>query len=562
MASGSGSRLLRPIYYYALAGVVAAVVLVSGGLQVTRTRSELLKIYEGTARTTAESVERLVGQALTLLEVSSRGFTAASETFALDDVLLDYLAGLATDMDQGLQETTTAPAKIADPEVSIQFIPPDKVKALRDPPAVDLVLSLMIGRENVAIRRMKPGQGGIGRLLVAFRRHLGPGFLILEVADENRLPLLKRLLLQEVVAVFRDRQDLLDLILVDENSHLLARLQDEGASHVPVPVGTSDTLSGLNSGMILTRHGERPALDFTKALYFRGGKVGILRLSLSVSGMETIVAESRRTTLFLSGILLAVGFLLVRLIFWRQEKTLVRIHEMEEEIRRREELSALGEMAAGVAHEIRNPLNAISMGLQSLSMGVRGKSGHGQDNDISGELLEMLRREVGRINRIVSEFLSVSRPANLQLTRLNPAKLVEHVFGILLQTAARQQVQVRVEILGSECLITGDWDKLTQALLNLGINALEACNGKGEITLRLTCQKDWIRIEVTDTGPGVAPEHRAQVFRPHFTTKEKGLGLGLFLAQRIVQAHGGSLTLVRDSHPGTTMVATLPLARD
>jgi two-component system sensor histidine kinase HydH len=231
------------------------------------------------------------------------------------------------------------------------------------------------------------------------------------------------------------------------------------------------------------------------------------------------------------------------------------MREMEEEIRRREELSALGEMAAGVAHEIRNPLNAISMGLQSLALGGDGA----RDEGATG-LLETMRREVTRINRIVSDFLAVSRPVAVRTEPVNLGELVEHVAGLLRQAAAGREVEVRAEIPRTPTHLPGDRDKLTQALLNLGINALEACNTKGVVTMRIVSQKGRARIEVSDTGAGVAPEHRPHLFRPHFTTKEKGLGLGLFIAQRIVEAHGGTLALGDSSKRGTTMLVTLPLA--
>jgi two-component system sensor histidine kinase HydH len=217
-------------------------------------------------------------------------------------------------------------------------------------------------------------------------------------------------------------------------------------------------------------------------------------------------------------------------------------------------------MAAGVAHEIRNPLNAISMGLQSLA--IQGGETADSTAKSSVELLETLRREVASINRIVSEFLSVSRPENLEVEELNAAELLDHVCSLLHQTAAEQGVEVRLDKGGSGCRVSGDRDKLTQALLNVCVNALEACDTGGVITLRLICRKDLARIEVDDTGPGISPEDKINLFRPHFTTKEKGLGLGLFLAQRILQAHGGNLFLEKSSSQGTTMVLTVLRASD
>jgi len=548
-------RVVRPVYLYALAGVVAALVLASGALQITRTKRELVSIYEGSARSLADGAEQLVGQALSMLDVSGHGPADAAKAFALDDVLLDYLFGLAADLDRTLPSHASGDVRVADPEVSLRAVGGDAAKTLGDAFPMHVIRSLESGEQTVAIRRLPPAPDRPGRLLVVFRRHPGPGFLVFTVADTGRPALVKRLLMQDVVRVFRDRHDLLDLIVVDEDGRVLARAQEESVSKVPPPQVSSLTGKGHQAVVLLTRHGETPALDFTRDLRFRGTTVGAARVSVSVLAMEKLLATSRRWTILLSALLFVVGFALVRLIVWRQERTLMRMREMEEEIRRREELSALGEMAAGVAHEIRNPLNAISMGLQSLAL--EGGEGKGQG---SPELLETMRREVARINRIVNEFLSVSRPLGLHVEALNLNDVVDHVAGVLRQTGGDHGPAVRVDLPGSPVRVNGDRDKLTQALLNLGINALEACAGRGEVTMRISPQKKRVRIEVSDTGPGVPPEHQPGLFRPHFTTKEKGLGLGLFIAQRIVQTHGGSVALGETSQRGTTMVLTLPVA--
>ncbi|MGE5310841.1 MAG: sensor histidine kinase, partial [Nitrospirota bacterium] len=142
---------------------------------------------------------------------------------------------------------------------------------------------------------------------------------------------------------------------------------------------------------------------------------------------------------------------------------------------------------------------------------------------------------------------------------VNLSELAEHIAGLLRQAGGRDGVTVRTDLPGVPVHLSGDRDRLTQALLNLGINALEACASRGEVTVRITARKKRVRVEVSDTGPGVPPEHQPNLFRPHFTTKEKGLGLGLFIAQRIVQVHGGTVALGETSSRGTTMVMTLPV---
>jgi signal transduction histidine kinase len=547
-------KAVRSVYFYALAGVVAALVLASGAFQIARTKQELVSIYESSARSVADGVEQLIGQDLNILEISDHETTDAAKAFALDDIIIDHLAGLAADFDRTLLSQPEREVLMKDPEVSLRVVGRAPVGTLGNEFLTDLIGSLESGTETVAIRRVPPRAGRSGRLVVVFRRHLGDGFFVFTVENADRYNLLRRLFIQDVIRLFRERQDLLDLIITDENGRLLGRIQDESASKVPLPAAVLRGNGASKGEAVLTRHGDIPALDFTRNLPFRGRGVGALLVSISVLPMETLISESRRWTALLSAVLFVVGFGLVRLILWRQERTLFRMQEMEQEIRRREELSALGEMAAGVAHEIRNPLNAISMGLQSLALG-RGEAG----GEGATGLLETMRREVTRINRIVSDFLAVSRPLSVRPDPVNLGEVVEHVAGLLRQASAGREVGIRTEIPPTPACLPGDRDKLTQALLNLGINALDACNTEGVVTIRLVFQQGRARIEVSDTGAGVPPENRPHLFRPHFTTKERGLGLGLFIAQRIVEAHGGSLALGDSSKRGTTMLVTLPL---
>ena len=149
-------KVVRPIYFYALVGVVAALVLASGALQVTRTKRELVSIYEGSARSLADGAEQLVGQALSMLDVSGHGPADTAKTFALDDVLLDYLFGLAADLDRTLPAETSGEVKMSDPEVFLRVVSRDSAEALGDPFLMHMTRSLESSAGTVAIRRLPP----------------------------------------------------------------------------------------------------------------------------------------------------------------------------------------------------------------------------------------------------------------------------------------------------------------------------------------------------------------------------------------------------------------------
>ena len=232
-------------------------------------------------------------------------------------------------------------------------------------------------------------------------------------------------------------------------------------------------------------------------------------------------------------------------------------------LRERDRLAALGEMSAGLAHEIRNPLAAIKGAAQELD-----PKKVGADN---GDLLEIIVDEVNRLNSVVSEFLDYARPFRGTFIALNVNDAVKRTAQ-LMQHDLGEAVRIELEQTPDLPDVNGDAERLQQVLINLVLNAADAMNRKGRITiatrvtagfpdaalLGLRTPLRFVEILVRDEGPGIPAHLVPQIFIPFFTTKERGTGLGLALCQRIVQHHGGQLEVRSGGGDGAVFVIRLP----
>lgn len=226
-----------------------------------------------------------------------------------------------------------------------------------------------------------------------------------------------------------------------------------------------------------------------------------------------------------------------------------------EQLRRADRLSAMGELSAGLAHEIRNPLGSIEGAVQILRRPQLA-------DDTKNEFGELARHELDRLKGIVNQFLDFARPQQPQRVPADPMLLLESVSKLAAETARMSGVQVSVSPAQDDGMpeVLVDAEQIRQVLLNLVLNAVQSMPQGGSIVLRAFADRDHVQLEVQDQGSGIDPQDLQRIFDPFFTTKEKGTGLGLSIAARIVAQHGGEIEPRRNADRGMTFAVKLPLA--
>lgn len=228
---------------------------------------------------------------------------------------------------------------------------------------------------------------------------------------------------------------------------------------------------------------------------------------------------------------------------------------IEREVRRSEQLAALGTLAAGVAHEIRNPLAALDINVQLLGEAVASARSPAETT----RYVRVIETELHRLDGIVENFIRFARSTPLERAAVDLAKLVEETLALVAPECRKQRV--RIERRGLDAPhppVLATEGGLKQALLNVVLNAIQAMPGGGTLTLSLEHGAAQARISVHDTGPGIPPRIRERVFDLFFTTREGGTGLGLPIAKKILTAHGGDLTF-ETGEDGTTFTLALPI---
>lgn len=233
-------------------------------------------------------------------------------------------------------------------------------------------------------------------------------------------------------------------------------------------------------------------------------------------------------------------------------RDLSEIRRLQDEIRRQEKLAAMGGLAAGVAHEVRNPLSSI----KALATFFSGQFAEGSDGK---EAAGVMVQEVDRLNRVITELLDFARPSDLKREPSDIRELISRSIKLIQQDASNKNIKIEVDTADDLCPVWIDPDRLAQCLLNLYLNAIQAMDNGGTLTVNCHAgDAENVEIGVNDTGQGIAPGHLNKIFDPYFTTKKKGTGLGLAIVYKIIEAHGGNINVMSTLDKETTFIISIP----
>ena len=284
----------------------------------------------------------------------------------------------------------------------------------------------------------------------------------------------------------------------------------------------------------------------------RGFPLPVIFLGLDLSPFEITRSQNRDYVAMLAAVTLLVGLACLVALYYaeraresrqRQRMAEGKVRRLEEEVRRKEKLAAVGNLAAGVAHEIRNPLSSIKG--YATYFGQRFPEGS-EDREAANVMVH----EVDRLNRVIMDLIGLSRPSDVSPHPTDLKLVVDHVTRLIHQDADKRNVKIVCRSPRRVPLALADPERMGQALLNLCLNALDAMPEGGQLTLAIVERKGRVCLMVRDNGTGIEASQLPHIFDPYYTTKGQGTGLGLAMVHKIVEAHDGEISVT--SRPAQT----------
>ena len=308
--------------------------------------------------------------------------------------------------------------------------------------------------------------------------------------------------------------------------------------------------------------GDIRVLEFSYPVLWIDQPIGTIRVGIDTGSTDRLLNKHQRHAWGWAVIMIVLGFGMMALLYRIQVRHLNHMRSMQHALNEAEKLSTLGKLGAGLAHEIRNPLNGLSMAVQRIQREFAppaDATNKPQFDRITG----IVRDEIRRLNTIVGDFLDLARCRNLHLQPVRLAELIDQTVFLLKEAASSRNIRIEARPPDAALCCMLDRDKMEQALLNLLRNAIDSMAEGGTLTIGAgSCRDGSLCITVGDTGSGIAEPQRARIFDPFFTTKPSGNGLGLYIASEIVAAHQGEIRVKSAEGSGTVMEIRLPCRKE
>ena len=368
---------------------------------------------------------------------------------------------------------------------------------------------------------------------------------------------------QNAVRMWPPDRDVVYLAIEDNRGQHLAqtgKIPDEKVSECLLLAGSAREAGNPVSECV--KIGNVKFLEVILPFSLDGNIIGKIRIGLETYKTDAMLQENRRHIFLWTALVILIGIAAMGLFYQAQNRHLSRLQSMQEHLHHAERLSSLANLGAKVAHEVRNPLNAIGMAAQRLQREFVPAENEAQSQEFR-HITQIVRDEISRINAIIEDFLSLSRSNRLHLHDESLVPVLERVLFLSREEARSRNIRIEIQkVESARWMVVMDAPKMEQAVLNIVRNAVDSISENGMISMSLNhVPGKRIRIRFQDSGSGIAANETGRIFDLHYTTKPCGTGLGLSIANEIVLAHGGEIQVQSRLNEGTVLDILLPESR-
>jgi signal transduction histidine kinase len=569
-------RSFSPIYLGIFSGILLVILIINGLLEINRTQNGFYLLLEREAAVLIQHFEKNIQEALASLEWMegepgkvSLNAPVSELYFGLEDSVAEYLLEAIHRVDQIDREKPITPSDlqyfIEQYHVTSIEIYDSKGNPLRgwpspfSPPEKRRILHELIEKKQpVAIDLLgKPLSEGHW-FSIAVRRRTNPEIIALYLNGEQLRRLLRQFAIQRAISDIGLREGILYISVQDASLNITANTDATliGRREEDPFLKNSLQARRVHFRYYQSSKGEE-IFEVVKSFSLKDKPMGLIRIGYTPEEIQPVLSQIKKNVFLSVFFFLILGVSAITLIWVNQSRHFEKMKEMEGRIQLAERISSLGHLAAGVAHEIRNPLNAIGMGLQRLKREFLPPDETKREEYIS--FTELILKEIRRVNDIIEQFLTLSRPFQLNLKEASLQDLLNHLVTLFQEEASSLGIRLQSDIPSDLPRLAIDPEKLTQALINIMKNGMQAMGQGGILHVETKSLKDRVEVTISDSGSGIPPEQMEKIFNYYYTTKEKGVGLGLPIAHRIIEAHEGQLKIESRVGVGTKVTVMLPI---
>lgn len=572
-AHNYNGNFLQPLAVAIVSAVLVALILIMGFLDIQRNKTNLVGFLEDQALSTISLLQKLT-------EENLKSITAAPETAGSN--LKTARQAESTYSKRWVVESITEMGRKLDEQWKKGKINNNYLKkfaadnnfwylAVLDayghavyesgPLQTDMLSTSELeknGRKLTTLEIMEKIRAKQGIGFIALRRKDNSGTVIITLDKEGLIYWSLKVAVERGINKIGEGHGIVYMQIINNKKKLLGSVGKANENFNNDDFNFKGILAGnVKIASRKVDSGENKILDIAAPLKLDKKVVGIVRIGLDRGSMDKIIDENRQNIFVFMIFVVIIALLSMWLLYHDQNRHLAGVVDMERRLEKAERLSALGQLAAGVAHEIRNPLNAISMATQRLKRDFTPLD-IGKTEDFQN-LSGVIKDEIKRLNGIIEEFLSFSKSRRLALSYFSLTEVLQKIVNLIREEASARGITIETKWRLSQVIIPMDISKLQQAFLNLIKNAMESIPAEGNIIITVDREgKNYIVVSISDTGCGMTAEEIERIFSPEYTTKEKGLGLGVPLASEIIRGHGGDIRVISRKGEGTTFEVVLP----